>query len=182
MRGRFALLAALALSLVPAAAEVRDAASPTATARAFYGVYGTFHPSDGIPDAKARARYQPYLTPALDRLLADASAAETRFAAKNNDSPPLIEGDLFTSNFEGANSWTVRNCETAGATARCAVDLVFEPSDGKNKPVNWSDRLYLSRTAGGWRVDDIGYGATGAFGNKGRLSDTLKEAIRDAGS
>jgi hypothetical protein len=181
MKGKSALIFA-SLWIAPVArAEVHDAATPAAAVKQFYAVYGTFHPSDGIPDPKTRARYQPCVTPALDRLFADAGAAEVRFAAKNKGSPPLIEGDLFTSNFEGASASTVRDCETAGTTARCQADLVFEPGDGKNKPVTWSDRVYLSRTAGGWRVDDIGYGATWAFGNKGRLSDTLKEAIRDAG-
>jgi hypothetical protein len=169
------------LTAIRAGAEVRETSTPAAAANGFYAVYGTFHPSDGIPDAKARARYEPYVTPALDRLLIDAGAAESRFAAKNKGSPPLIEGDLFTSNFEGASAWTVRACEGTGTTARCTVDLVFDSRDGKNKPVSWSDRLYLARIAGGWRIDDIGYGATWAFGNKGRLSDTLKEVIRDAG-
>jgi hypothetical protein len=42
---------------------------------------------------------------------------------------------------------------------------------------NWTDTLLLVRTADGWKIDDIAYGGSWAFGNKGRLSDTLKQAI-----
>jgi hypothetical protein len=47
------------------------------------------------------------------------------------------------------------------------------------KPVNWTDTICLVRTSAGWRVDDIAYGAPWAFGNKGRLTQTLESAIRD---
>ena len=159
-----------------------DAAAASAVAKGFYGVYATFQPSDGIPNQGSRARLEPYLSPALVQLLSDAEAAEKRFAGRNKDAPPLIEGDLFTSNFEGATSFSIGKCESAPGGARCAADLGYDPKDGRNKPVDWTDRLYLIRTATGWRIDDIGYGANATFGNKGRLSDTLKEAIRDGGT
>jgi hypothetical protein len=180
---RIRVAAALSLALVPfCAASGSDAASPNETVNGFYRVYATFHPSDGIPDAKARARYEPFLSSGLDGLLIAADAAGAKFAAKNKDSPPLMEGDLFTSNFEGASTWTVRDCSTSAGGARCRVDLTFDPADGKNKPVAWTDTVYLVRGGASWRVDDIGYGGNWAFGNKGRLTDTLKDAIRDAGS
>jgi hypothetical protein len=173
--------ATLVASLAVAGAVAADDSLDNVTTE-FYAVYSGFHPSDGIPSGNALTRYQPYLTPALARLLSEAGAAEARFAGKYKDSPPLIEGDLFTSNFEGATSYSIRKCESRGSAARCAVDLAYAPADGKNKPATWTDRIYLVRTAAGWRVDDIGYGATWAFGNKGRLSQTLKEVISDAGS
>jgi hypothetical protein len=182
MRGRLILAAAAAsLASIGIAAASDDTALGSVT-NDFYAVYSSFHPSDGVPATNALTRYQPYLSPGLGRLLADAVAAEARFAGKYKDSPPLIEGDLFTSNFEGATSYSIRKCEAQGTAARCAVDLAYVPTDGKNKPITWTDRVYLVRTNAGWRVDDIGYGATWAFGNKGRLSETLKEAISDAGS
>ena len=175
--------ATLAVSLAMAGTAAADnGATLDNVTTEFYAVYSGFHPSDGIPNANALTRYQPYLTPALARLLSAAGAAEARFAGKYKDSPPLIEGDLFTSNFEGATSYSIRKCESRGSAARCAVDLAYAPADGKNKPTTWTDRIYLVRTAAGWRIDDIGYGATWAFGNKGRLSETLKEVISDAGS
>src|SRR5262249_39649226 len=51
----------LLLAATPASAQ----ADMTSAANGFLAVYGGFHPSDGIPDATARARLAPYLSPAL---------------------------------------------------------------------------------------------------------------------
>jgi hypothetical protein len=150
----------------------------------FYRAYATFHPSDGIPDAKGRVKYEPFVSPRLDKLLADGNSAEASFAKANKDSPPLIEGDLFTSNFEGATSFTVGVCAVDGSAGHCAVALTYDDrgQKPKDKPIAWTDTVYLVATPSGWRVDDVGYGATWDFGNKGRLSDTVKGAIANAGN
>src|SRR5262249_41611944 len=100
----------------------------------------------------------------------------------NKDSPPLIEGDLMTSNFEGATSFEVGSCVAKGREATCKVDFVYDPGTRGEKPVRWTDRVVLEASDGGWKVEDGVYGATWAFGNKGRLSETLRRAIVDAGS
>ena len=158
-----------------------DLQQVTAAAEGFYAAYSTFHPSDGIPDASARAKLEPFISSALDALLIAGDATEKHFSAvTKNMSPPLIEGDLFTSNFEGATSWSVGPCETGAATAHCKVALGYRGgSKEDSKPVNWTDTIYLVRNGAGWRVDDIAYGAPWAFGNKGRLTQTLQSAIRD---
>ena len=175
-------VALIGASVVASAASAGE--DPVGVANGFYGVYADFHPSDGIPDTNARAKLEPFLSPALEKLLVDGEAAEAHFrSVTKNMAPPLIEGDLFTSNFEGATAFHVRTCSTAGDAARCAVNLGFR-DDSKNdaKPVQWTDTVYLVRTASGWRVDDIGYGASWAFGNKGRLKHVLASAIRDGNS
>ena len=163
------------------AASAADLDEVMQAANGFYGVYGTFRPSDGIPDAKGRAKYEPFISPALDKLLVDGDAAESHFEkVMKNMSPPLIEGDLFTSNFEGATSWHVGLCRMAATAAQCPVALGYTDTTKKNeKPFNWTDTLYLVRTGAGWRVDDIGYGGSWDFGNKGRMTQTLKSAIHD---
>ncbi len=154
------------LAPLPLAAQT----TPDAAASGFLSVYGSFHPSDGIPDAGGRARLQPYLSPALNKLLADAATAQTRFSAKIKNAPPLLEGDLFSSLFEGATQWKLQPCATSGTQARCLVAFTHAGS----KAVNWTDTLLLANTPQGWRVDDIAYGGGFQFGNTGRLSDTLK--------
>lgn len=149
----------------------------------FYGAYSTFHPSDGIPDAKARVKYEPFISPALDALLKQGDVAEDKFAKANKDSPPLIEGDLFTSNFEGATAYKIGACSGDAKAGHCAVSLTYDPGKTNNprdKPITWIDTVYLIDTSAGWRVDDIGYGAAWDFGNKGKLSETLHSVIRDA--
>ncbi len=118
------------------------------------------------------------MSDALNALIARAGAAEDKFGAAHKDSPPLVEGDLFTSNFEGATSYTIAPCSASGHAASCRIALVYQsPGD---KPVTWTDTLMLVQTEKGWAVDDIAYGASWAFGNKGTLTQTLKHVIDDA--
>jgi len=169
-------LAVLALGSSPSFA---GASSPEAAADAFYRVYSSFHPSDGIPDAKARALYEPVISSALDKMLVDAGAAEGRFESAHKDAPPLIEGDLFSSNFEGATTFKIASCQSQGSVAHCKMDLSYESGP---KPMTWTDTLFLVAASDGWRVDDVIYGAPFAFGNKGRLTETLRRAIADSGA
>jgi len=183
MRGLPGAVLLLAVATGPVHAADSDAMA--ADVKGFYAAYQTFHPSDGIPDAKGRARYAPYISAGLNTLLARGDAAENKFAAANKDSPPLIEGDLFTSNFEGATAFKVGTCSGDGKTGHCTVELTYDPgktANPKDKPFQWTDTAYLVNGPGGWRVDDIGYGGNWDFGNKGRMRDTLKMAITDAGN
>jgi hypothetical protein len=184
---RPAALAAAGAALLlgaPNAGHADTAGDMARVVNAFYGAYSSFHPSDGIPDARGRARYEPYISPGLDKLLMDGNRAEEAFAKANKDSPPLIEGDLFSSNFEGATSFRVGACSAAGSAGHCAVALTYDDrkQNPKDKPVIWTDTVYLVATPTGWRIDDIGYGATWEFGNKGRLADTIRSAITNAGN
>ena len=162
------------LAPLPLAAQT----APDVAASGFLSVYGSFHPSDGIPDVGARARLQPFLSPALNALLANAAAAQARFSAKVKNSPPLIEGDLFSSLFEGASQSKLQACTISGGQARCPV--AFAHIDSKGKSISWTDTLLVANTPQGWRVDDISYGGGFQFGNTGRLSDTLKTVTSEA--
>jgi len=143
----------------------------TAAANAFYTAAGPSSSGGGIPDAAARLRLQPLLSPGLGKLLTDAAAAEARFKAKNKDSPPLIEGDIFSSLFEGPTAWKVGACRADANTARCAVSQTRQ--DPGQKPVNWIDTLVLVNL-NGWKVDDVVYDANFAFGNTGTLTTCWK--------
>jgi hypothetical protein len=179
-RAHFVSLMLVVCALPVSQAQAADTDAMAKAANGFYAVYATFHPSDGIPDDTARAKYAPYISPKLNELFASAHAAQDRFAAANKDTPPLIEGDLITSNFEGATSFKVGACTGDAKAGRCAVDFTYVDTDPKNKPVRWTDTASLVNTRQGWRVDDIAYGAKWDFSNKGRMSDTLKMAIATA--
>jgi hypothetical protein len=166
------LIAGLSALVFLGAAEAADA--PQEAARAFYAVYAQ-HPSDGIP---GKARYAAVVTPALAALLERAGAADEAFRKTNKAAPPLVEGDLFTSLFEGATAARVGACRTTGAHAACPVELSY---DDHKKPLHWSDTVYLAETPKGWRVEDIGYGAPWPFANKGRLTQTLQQLAANAG-
>jgi hypothetical protein len=172
--------ALLLLAGLAAATPVRadDTTAMAAAANGFYAVYGALPRSGGLPDATARVRYTPLLSPRLNLLLGQAALAETRFEAKVKNAPPLIEGDLFTSLFEGATSVKLGACSGDAKAGRCTATLTH--ADPKQKPVSWSDTLELVNTAAGWKVDDIAYNAGFQFGNTGTLSDTLRMAIAES--
>jgi hypothetical protein len=181
---RAAGLPAALIALIGGPVHAADTAPLATAAKGFYGVYQIFHPSDGIPDAADRAKYAPYVSASLNHLLAQAGAAQDKFAASNKDTPPLIEGDIFTSNFEGATAVKIGSCASDRASGTCAIELTYHPGtagDPQDKPLHWIDTAHLVNEADGWRVDDIGYGGTWDFGNKGRMRDTLKMAISEAG-
>ncbi|HSM96039.1 MAG TPA: hypothetical protein VLT91_08350, partial [Rhizomicrobium sp.] len=133
---------------------------------------------------KGRAKYAPFISDGLSALLSEANAAEDKFAKANKDTPPLVEGDLFTSNFEGATAYKIGACTGDARTGHCAIVLTYDPgktSNPKDKPFSWTDTAYLVNGADGWKIDDIGFGGNWDFGNKGRMSDTLKMVIKTAG-
>ncbi len=170
------LLSALCL-FAPNPARADDAMS--AAANDFYSlVVGSRELSGiGIPGAAGRAKLAALLTSRLNKELNDAAAAQARFMARNKDSPPLIEGDIFSSLFEGPTAWKVGACSGDAKTARCSVSLTRQ--DPGQKPASWTDTLLLSNQ-GGWKVDDLAYDANFAFGNTGTLDEMLKMARSEA--
>jgi hypothetical protein len=165
--------------VAPALADAPAAGDPASAVNAFYAVYdGQRAQGGGIPDATGRLRYAPVLSPRLNKQLMDAAAAQARLTAKvKNAVPPMLEGDIFSSLFEGASAWKVGTCQGDAKTARCPVALsyVVAPTPGKKpeKPANWNDTVLLVNTIQGWKVDDVIYDAGFAFGNTGRLSGML---------
>jgi hypothetical protein len=172
----------LLIAFLLAAAPAFAAGDPASAVSAFYDVYAAQHAQGaGIPDATVRLRLQPVLSPRLNKQLADAAAAQARLTAKvRNAVPPVLEGDIFSSLFEGASAWKVGACQTAGKAARCSVALTYTPpaaAGAKAKPANWNDTVVLANTPQGWKVDDVIYDAGFAFGNTGKLSDMLAMVI-----
>ena len=162
----------LALTLLLASAPCAWAQSegPDKVAAEFYAAVPR---DEGIPDQAASARLKPFLSGRLAGLLDMAAAAQQRFAARNPKAPPVLEGDLFSSQFEGFTAYQMGTCAISNATARCPVNLTYQPPGG-GKPVRWSDAVLLVKGPGGWKVDDIAYLGNFPSGNTGLLSDTLK--------
>ena len=177
----WALMVMLAASPAFAAARKARPALPTAEqgAAQFYAAYVRLHPS-GIPNARTRTRLMPFLTQRLYALLQEGERAETRYAeATKHESPPIVEGDMFTSLFEGATSYAMGACmQTGEMTATCTVSLTYK-SEGQ-PDTNWTDTVMLVREERRFRVDEIEYGGTWPFANKGKLSDVVNDAIAES--
>jgi hypothetical protein len=174
---------ALVLALLLLSPPALAADDPAIAVGSFYDVYAVQHKNGtGIPDATGRLRYGAVLSPNLNTLLNQAAAAQARLGAKVKGAvPPVLEGDIFTSLFEGATGWQVGECKGDDKAARCPVALthVDPPIKAKAaaKPANWHDVVVVVHTPAGWKVDDVIYDAGFAFGNTGRLSDMLKMVV-----
>ncbi len=174
MKGTIIVLAILIfLPLVSYAGEKTDD-----TVKGLYSVYMEIKPI-GIPDDVNLAKLSPYLSPKLTTLLKSADDAEKKYkAATKGEAPPMVEGDIFTSLFEGANSYRVATCEEKGDEASCIVNFQYS-GRGDGEDVRWKDTVYLVRSGGGWLVDDVGYGGDWDFAQKGRLTGLLKGVIEE---
>jgi hypothetical protein len=175
MRGVFCF--AVLSALLAGSPALAGGDSPSAVTKAFYDAYLKAKVS-GIPDAKARAPFTPLISSKLDKLLADADAAEQlHFRLTKNEEPPLVEGDPFSSLFEGATSYKLGACTEKAAAATCPVELTYVGNAG-DKPVLWTDTAMLVKQGDDWVLDDIVFGATWDFGNKGHMQDLLAEVAK----
>lgn len=155
-----------------------SAVDPSAMAEAFYRTYQQIRTS-GVPNAAQRTRLRPFLTSALEAALAAAEQAEKTYHAKTNGAvPPLVEGDMFASLFEGATTFTVQECSERPPGMQCHLQLSFTDPSTKQK-IEWRDTLLLVRLGGAWRVNDIVYGGKFAFGQTGQLTEFLQIVVKE---
>jgi hypothetical protein len=112
------------------------------------------------------------LTRQLSSLIAKAKEVEAldlqrvRNSEYPTDKPLLIEGEIFTSIYEGYTSLKVEEVEVDDNSARAVV--VF---NNKDYNLNWSDTLLLTNE-NGWKLDDVIYNKNG-----GSLQKTLRDFV-----
>jgi hypothetical protein len=138
--------------------------------------------SPGIPNADELKQLQPFLSQPLFSLLSQASDIDARYhAAAESPVAPLVDGDLFTSLFEGATSFAVDSCEHEGDHAACLVRFRYTGSASDNKSVDehWKDKLLLTRQQQQWRIDDIEFMGSGQSSQREYLTDTLDSIIKN---
>lgn len=158
----------LAVSLI-ASQEIHAADAAKDAAANFYKNYHKLRQSGGltgIPNEAQLTQLSPLITPQLGSLLSAALREQQRCAEQfPDDKPPWIEGDIFSSNFEGFTSFNVGNSKSQGQARQVSIKQVpikFVYIEGKYK-VKWTDTLVLRNEAGHWLVDDIFYHANFAF-------------------
>jgi len=174
-RFAWSLVLVVYATFLAAAAPIDE---PRRTVTNFYGLYIKVRPL-GIPNQSDLRKLEPYLSSALSQNLKQALAAEQRYGKKNkNEVPPLVEGDIFSSLFEGATGFAVQSCETKGQSATCTMSFTRDNRDGKT-PTRWQDRVYLLHETRGWKIDDIVYLGDWQFMHKGRLKELLKQVIEE---
>lgn len=178
---RLAPAAACALVLASCFSKPAENENIKSAASAFYDVYIKLRPS-GVPPKEQIEQFKGVISADLNALLRGAAEAEAAyFAATHGESPPLVEGDLFTSLFEGAESYGVGQCEKQKAETACLVELTHGDIGGSST-FKWKDRVFVVRENDGWVVDDVEFLGDWQFMHKGRLKELLKEIVEEAKS
>lgn len=142
----------------------------------------------GLPGNDELKQLQPFLSQGLFTLLSKAADTEVKYhAAAEEPVPPLVDGDLFTSLFEGATSFKVDSCEASDSDtgdhnhAACLVRFrhAVSGADAGGSDESWKDKLLLVRENQQWRIDDIEFLGSGQSSQREYLSDTLGSIVKD---
>lgn len=143
---------------------------PQAAARVFYselrrlGLRALPTPEEWLP-------FAPRVTESLDGAIRGAQKEQADFR-KNvpDEKPPWVDGDLFSSLFEGPKTFKVGVAKVRGDLAEVPVECVHTEA---GDTVTWTDLLVLKKTEKGWLVDDLRYGGTWNFAAVGTLKQSL---------
>ncbi|MGE0440175.1 MAG: hypothetical protein AB7L66_10680 [Gemmatimonadales bacterium] len=124
----------------------------------------------GAPTAAQLDSLAPYLSSGLRADLDRARRLrETEEQAHPGDKPPFADGDLFSSLFEGPTAIDA----VVGADDRFVAHL----RDERPTPaVSWTDTVVVVDEGGRPAVDDVRYGGTWDFANRGSLRAALAES------
>jgi hypothetical protein len=112
----------------------------------------------------------PFITDSLRAGIGFGRFASIADARRADEKPAFVEGDLFSSLFEGATGLTA-----SAPVARGDVQLVpvTFTTDQEKPAVSWMDTVVVRKENGRWLVHDVRYGGTWAFANKGSLLRSL---------
>ena len=156
----------------PAPVAAPPAQSPGAAVVDFLTMHQRMGNS-GLPDAGSMNAYSAFLCPSLASALRDARVRQEQFrASKPDEKPPLVEGDLFSSLFEGPDSYSAAESKLDGPRAMVKMDL--RHGEG-GAATSWQDTMVLELDDGIWCISDVEYGGKWPSANRGRLSETLKQ-------
>jgi len=134
----------------------------------------------GLPTVTQMERLGPLMTAGLRGAIGKArelQAAQMREAP--DEKPDWIEGDLFSSSFEGVTSWELGEV-FAAPTTDGLVKVRQTYSEAGQSPVKWTDTLVFKNDGKTWLLDDILLGGEWAFKPGASLRDGLPGGGRES--
>jgi hypothetical protein len=147
----FILITLLVLLLAPPAAA-QGSSSATQAANRFYRTYLKLKIL-GLPNSEQMKTLTPLITPDLNGLFEAARKTQAQFIKDHPDEkPPWADGDLFTSLFEGAQSFRLGRPTANGDRVEVPVHLTYHQGGSTTR---WSDVIVLVRDKNRWLVSDI---------------------------
>ena len=160
------LLLASVLVLDTAAGAAQTASGVVAE---FYGAYIEARPA-GLPEGVALARLRPLLSKRLHALIVAANAYQEDFGRRHPDEkPPFVDGDHFTSVFEGPQTFEITRVVRKGKSHD--VHVRFGGGEGA---APWTDVVVVKKESGRFVIDDVRFSGAGKFNPAGSLVRTLQ--------
>lgn len=132
----------------------------------------------GLPTTAQQQALAPFFSSRLRDLMRDARLGQQAYIRRYpTDKPPLIEGDLFSSLFEGTTGSKIADSQVDGVSAVVRVTYSYVDPVDRTPVQTWTDRFLLVREASGsgWVIDDVEYLGGWDFAPKGKLSDMLRD-------
>jgi len=150
------------------AAEIPE--DPQSAARVFYAELRRLG-LRALPTVAEWEPFAPRATPALTEAIKRAQKEQADFMKKFPDEkPPWVDGDLFSSLFEGPQRFEIGDAKIIGDRAEVPVTCVHTYGGDTAK---WTDIIILTKSEKGWLVDDLRYGGTWDFAAVGTLREAL---------
>lgn len=157
--------------IVSNTAVAQRANTPTGVANAFYRKYIAYKMS-GLPTPTQLKGISPYLSREIvDQINIDRKEQKAAMKAHPDEKPPWIEGDLFSSMFEGATSFRLGETHPGNTRTEIDVHLAYKY---KSDATEWMDTVVLEKMNDRWVITDILYKANWAFKSGASLRNALK--------
>ena len=130
-------------------------------------------PISGLPSDAQLQRLSPLFTPEIVALIKRAHILQQEQIRKHpGEKPYWVEGDLFSSCFEGVTSWKLGEVFSA-PTVDTTVKVTLSYRGQDQKPVTWTDILVFKQRDQHWQLDDIRMGGEWAFKSGSSLRSIL---------
>jgi len=126
----------------------QDQQSAIKTIDAFYGQYkpGDYRVVDKYLLSKT------FLQKIDQASVKQAASAQQLKALGSTDKPLMIEGDIYTSLYEGATSHETGQVDKTDDHIKATVKFTNDPYKQ-----NWSDTVVLIKEEGSWKIDNVLY-------------------------
>ncbi len=159
--------------------------APEEAVKNFYSAVLAMPERAGVPNENALRRLAPFMSKGLTDLFRDALARREQFIKDHppkrskegyliQEKPPFIDGDFFSSNFEGATKFKIGKTSKSGGQYRIDLHLEYTDAAIAAKPFAWTDAIYVIEEDGRFVVDDIEFLGDWPFGCHGLLSKVLR--------
>ena len=171
---RHILTFALLVLMAPFCWGAEAPESPELLVKRFYATYFETRPS-GLPTEAQLKILSPYFGPELAALFVKARKYQADYIKRYpDDKPPLIEGDLFSSLFEGPTGFEVGPVERIDQRYKVTVRFSrVDPRDPKNV-FRWKDSVIVERQGVRFVIENVEFLGDWPFKIGDRLSDVLR--------